>query len=81
MVYTGLVDNSVATCVDVGWFEVGDEELRAESDREEVGDSEPEEDAVSIHLPKEEELWSTAWLTTSPDLCGLPQRAKGRLCS
>ena len=42
---------------DVGWFEVGDEELRAESDREEVGDNEPEEDAVSIHLPEEEELW------------------------
>ena len=36
--------------------EVGDEEQREESDRE-VGDNEPEEDAVSIHLPEEEELW------------------------
>ena len=42
---------------DVGWFEVVDEELREESDREEVGDNEPEEDAVSIHRPEEEELW------------------------
>ena len=81
-------NDTARECVGEGREVVGGEEQREESDgeqvgeeelREEDGDNEPEDDALSIHLPEEEEIESTSWPTTPPDLGGLQEKSERKI--